>query len=80
MFLVCGANLEEHNGRLRQVLGVLQDASLKLNIKKCTIAAKEVSYLGYLIDENGIHPTTDKIRAIQEAPALSNATQLRAYL
>ena len=34
----------------------------------------------YKIDEDGIHPTKEKIKAILDATAPVNQTQLRAYL
>jgi len=40
----------------------------------------EVEYLGLVISAEGLHPANDKIRAISEAPAPSNITQLRSFL
>ena len=28
----------------------------------------KIEYLGHVIDEHGIHPTEDNVKAIQEAP------------
>ena len=78
--LVTGSTEEEHNERLRKVLATLQSAGLKLSIEKCSIGVPYVTYLGYLIDDQGIHPTKEKVQAISEAPAPTNVTQLRAYL
>ena len=39
-----------------------------------------VEYLGHIVDENGVHDTPSKVKAIQEAPAPTNLTQLRAFL
>ena len=39
-----------------------------------------VIYLGHRLDAEGIHPTAEKVRAIQEAPAPTNVTELRAFL
>ena len=41
---------------------------------------KSVSYLGHIIDSQGLHPTQDKVDTIQEAPSPKNLTQLKAYL
>ena len=78
--LISGANEAEHMERLRQVLAALQAAGLKLSIEKCTIGVPSVTYLGYMIDKEGIHPTKEKVLAIAEAPAPTNVTQLRAFL
>ena len=36
--------------------------------------------MGFLIDANGIHPTTKKVEAITKAPVPTNVTQLQSYL
>ena len=78
--LIAGSTEEEHNQRLRKVLEALQSAGLKLSLAKCSFGVPYVSYLGFLIDKQGIHPTQEKVQAISEAPAPTNVTQLRAYL
>ena len=39
-----------------------------------------VEYLGHVIDEYELHPTKDKVKAIQEAPQPHNVTELRSFL
>lgn len=46
------------------VLERLEKYGLSLNYSKCTFA-KEVEYLGYRINEDGIQPLEDKIEAIK---------------
>ena len=45
--IVFAAAWEEHFDHLRQVFERLRHAKLKLGAEKCTLAAKEVSYLGH---------------------------------
>ncbi|XP_033014646.1 uncharacterized protein K02A2.6-like, partial [Lacerta agilis] len=66
--------------RLRAVLTRFQEAGLKVKKEKCLIAVPQVEFLGYLINASGLHPTTSKIRAIQEAPIPKNKTELQAFL
>ena len=40
----------------------------------------EVTYLGHRISAEGIQPTTDKVRAIQDAPIPKNTTELKSFL
>ena len=47
---------EEHLARLCQVFERLRHANLKLGAEKCTFAAKEVSYLGHRVTEEGLLP------------------------
>ena len=40
----------------------------------------KIEYLGHVIDESGLHPTQEKIKAIQEAPEPRNLAELRSFL
>ena len=39
-----------------------------------------MEYLGYVIDQHGLHPTEEKVTAIKEAPKPKNVSELRAFL
>ncbi|XP_043212657.1 uncharacterized protein K02A2.6-like [Amphibalanus amphitrite] len=77
---ITGRNDTEHRRNVDAVLRRLLDAGLRLNPSKCQWMAKEVEYLGYRVDCNGIHPTAAKVTAIVEAPRPANVKQLKAYL
>ena len=47
---------------------------------KCKFLAPSVSYLGYKIDGEGLHPLPEKVKAIQDAPTPKNVTELKSYL
>ena len=78
--LVTGSTVEEHLANLDKVLGIMATAGLKLNKTKCEFLLPKVEYLGHLIDGNGLHPTKEKVNAIQEAPQPHNVTELRSFL
>ena len=78
--LISGKSKEDHVEKVRLVLRKLNDAGLKLSKNKCTWLAREVEYLGYKLDEFGIHPTNAKLEAIKNAPVPKDVTQLQAYL
>ena len=42
--------------------------------------APSVEYLSYVIDSAGLHPTKAKVKAITEAPAPRNVTELCSFL
>ena len=52
--IVFAATWEEHLARLRQVFERLRHAKLNLGADKCTFAAREVSYLGHRVTEEGL--------------------------
>ena len=78
--LVTGKTQSEHVANLRLVLKRLDEAGLKLNNEKCQFFNASVVYLGHKIDRNGLHPTDEKVRAIQDAPHPTNLKELRAWL
>ena len=39
-----------------------------------------VSYLGHLINAQGLHPLPDKVRAVQKAPPPKSVAELKSYL
>ena len=53
---------------------------MRLKPNKCAFLLPAVEYLGHHISAEGIRPTQEKIRAIMEAPAPQDVTQLRAFL
>ena len=78
--LVTGPSDHEHLESLKEVFTRLEKAGLRLNKKKCQFLASEVTYLGYRIDSEGLHPTNEKIRAVQSAPEPTNVTELKSHL
>ena len=65
---------------LERVLDKLMAAGLKLNKAKCIFMVSSVEYLGHVIDQNGLHPTQEKVKAIEEARSPTSVTELRAFL
>ena len=78
--LVTGKTKSEHLQNLQEVLKRLQQAGMKLKQAKCAFMLPTIEYLGHRISAEGIYPTKDKVRAILEAPAPQNITQLRSFL
>ena len=66
--IVLSSMWEEHLARLRQVFERLRHADLKLGAEKCVFAAKEVSYLGHRVTEEGLLPDSALLAAIREIP------------
>ena len=78
--LITGKDDATHLKNLKEVLSRLEKAGLKLRKDKCSFMVPSVTYLGHKIDSEGVHPTQDKVKAIQEAPAPENVNELKAYL
>ena len=78
--LVTGATVKEHLKNLDKVLGTMATAGLTLNQAKCKFLLPRVEYLGHVIDQQGLHPTKEKVKAIREAPEPQNVSELRSFL
>ncbi|KAL5506337.1 hypothetical protein EMCRGX_G007955 [Ephydatia muelleri] len=78
--LVSGSMEEEHLHTLEAVLDRLSNAGMKLKLSKCFFLLPSVEYLGHVISAEGIRPSSEKTRAISNAPAPQNVTQLRSFL
>ena len=78
--IVFSSTWEEHLARLREVFERLRHAKLKLGAAKCTFAAKEVSYLGHRVTEEGLLPDPSLLAAIRDIPPPKTATEVRSFL
>nr|XP_034838819.1 uncharacterized protein K02A2.6-like [Maniola hyperantus] len=78
--LITGANDGEHLDRLHAVLQRLQEAGLTLQKEKCEFFKDEVSYLGYIINKDGLKKSPSKVKAILEASVPTNVNQLQSFL
>ncbi|KFM63797.1 Retrovirus-related Pol polyprotein from transposon 297, partial [Stegodyphus mimosarum] len=78
--IVTSESLEEHIKDLREVFTLLKDAGLKVNIKKCKFAAKELKYLGYKISQRGIETDKSKVIAVKNYPIPNTAKKLATFL
>ena len=78
--LVTGKTEQDHLRNLEKVLRCLNQAGLRLKWEKCAFMLSSVEYLGHRISAEGIQPTQEKVRAIAEAPAHNNVSQLRSFL
>lgn len=78
--IVVSGSFDEHIDLLRQVLTRLSGANLAINLSKCFFFRKQLKYLGYVVDESGLHTDPDKIRAITEFPTPSCRKDVKRFL
>jgi transposase InsO family protein len=78
--LICGCNQQEHDARLRTALQRIEAAGLTLNPQKCEFSKDSISFLGHIIDHNGISPDPRKTQAVQEMECPSTVSELRRFL
>ena len=78
--LIASETFEMHLQHLKIVLERLKAFALQLNLEKCEIAKKEVSFLGYAISERGYKPLPKKVETIINFPKPKNVDELRRFL
>ncbi|XP_065318806.1 uncharacterized protein LOC135926803 [Gordionus sp. m RMFG-2023] len=78
--IITGKNDTEHIENIKQVLKKLQNAGLKVKTSKINFMKEKVSYLGYIIDQNRIHPDKNKIIAIQKYPTPKDRHDIKSFL
>lgn len=78
--LITGCNRQEHLNRLQTVLEKFREAGLVLRKEKCSFFQESISYLGFIIDKNGLHKSPEKVNAIVNAKNPENVTQLQSFL
>lgn len=77
---VTGKDKKEHSERLNQVFDRLEKAGLVLQKQKCLLFQDSISYLGFVIDRNGIHKSPEKVKAILNAKTPTNVSELKSFL
>jgi hypothetical protein len=78
--LIFNRTWEEHMQHIQQVLSTLQQHKLYANLEKCSFGMNKVQYLGYIIDEHGVHVDPTKIQVIHDWLALTTLTELLSFL
>ena len=62
--IIFSQTMDEHLQHMRKVLEALWQVGLKLKLKKCKFAKKQLKYLGFIVREFDIKPDPKKVRAI----------------
>lgn len=78
--LVFSATLEEHVVHLRTVLQLLQQNHWKVKVSKCEFAKRTVSYLGFVVSEQGVSTDPSKVQGVLNWPVPQNLKELRGFL
>ena len=78
--IVFSSDLKSHLTRLTQLFQKLREANLKLKPSKCCLLQKRVTFLGYVISQNGVETDPDKIAAVVNWPIPTNLRQSRAFV
>jgi hypothetical protein len=64
--LIFNRTWEEHMQHIQHVLSTLQEHKIYANLEKCSFGMNMLQYLGYIIDEHGVHVDLAKIQVIRD--------------
>lgn len=78
--IVYSTFLQEHINALRQVLGRLKKANLKIQIDKCEFLKRETEFLGHVVIRDGIKPNPKKIDCVVNYPLPKTQKQIKQFL
>lgn len=70
----------EHIDMLREVASRLKRANLTINLAKSKFCVPKLAYLGYILDKDGIHVDSDKVKSITEYPVPKTLKEVRRFL
>ena len=78
--LVHSKTAQEHEALKKRVFDRVKSAGLTLNKSKCEFDRSEITFLGHIIDGNGLRPDPSRIQAIQDFQAPTDVSKLRSFL
>lgn len=73
-------SVQEHDRRLEKVLTTLKENGLTLNKDKCVYRMTELQFMGFLLSEKGIGPSSAKVEAVKNAETPKSASEVRSFL
>jgi len=78
--LIATERTDEHLTILREVFEIAQRHQLKFRLDKCSFLYDRITYLGYLICENGIQPSAENIESVVNYPIPRNTKQVQRFI
>lgn len=78
--VVYGQNEEEYNRRVTKVLKRFQEYDIKLNDKKCQFKLKEIDFMGFKIDNEGVKISEGKLEAVRKLTAPTNVSEAKSFI
>jgi len=78
--LIATERISEHLTILREVFEIAQRHRLKFRLDKCSFLYDRITYLGYLIYENGIQPSAENIESVVNYPIPRNTKEVQRFI
>uniref|UniRef100_A0A0N5BBX0 RNA-directed DNA polymerase n=1 Tax=Strongyloides papillosus TaxID=174720 RepID=A0A0N5BBX0_STREA len=78
--LTCANDETIHLNNIEAILQRIEQFGMKITLNKCQFGRSTAQYLGFVLDNNGIHPNPDKVKAISEKPIPRNQKEVKSFL
>lgn len=78
--VIISEEFDEHIRLLSTVAKRLKDANLSINFEKRGFCLRNMRYMGYIIDDQGLRPDPEKISCVLKVPLPKSVTELRRFL
>jgi hypothetical protein len=73
-------SMEEYKVNTRLILEVLHEVGIIVSIKKSSLFAEKIEFLGHVISSDGLEVAASKIEKILDWPVSRNVVEIRAFL
>jgi len=77
--LIALVSAEQHVEHVRTVLGRFEEFGININPAKCVFAADSLTFLGHVVDAQGLRPNPDSMTAIRQWPQLKTKKELQRF-
>ena len=78
--LIYSPTWEEHLSHIKTVLSALRDNQLHCAVEKCNFAQEQTTYLGFIIDKDGIRTDPQKTAAVTDWPEPTNVSDIQTFM
>ena len=78
--VVYGSTAEEHDRRLAQTLGRLEDSGLTANVEKCSFKKPEIEFFGVKFSKAGMAPCESRIESLENAGTPNSPSEVASFL
>lgn len=78
--MIVNDDFDKHVDTLLKVFEILNSAGLTVNLEKCKFCKASLSFLGYVIDKDGLHSDPDKVSAICDFPRPQTTTEVKRFI
>lgn len=79
-FIICSESFEEHLELLTIIAKRLDEFNLTISPKKSHFVCRQLEFLGYILNEDGLSANPDKTKAVAEFPKPTTLKELQRFM